>query len=166
MTVRGTATVETPKRASRLTDEQVREIVRLDLRQVSEAEIARRLNISRKSVRRALDRMRATLAIAHDLSVERAKSIATYLEVQRAAWQAVEDAQRRGRSPALLLAEVRLCQARIDAVMGLAPDPDAPLAQLHLFRQIVFTVIQREAPELAPRIARGLIDAGEEAGNA
>jgi orotate phosphoribosyltransferase-like protein len=152
-----------PQRAARVSDEVMAQIVQLAIRQVSHADIARRVGVNRKTVKRVVDRTRAALAINQDLAVERAEAIAVYREVQRTAWQAVEQALERGRSPAMSLAEVRLAQTRIDHLLGLAPTgPDDPLLLLAEFKAAVLTVIQAEAPELGPRIAQRLLEARSE----
>ncbi len=151
-----------PQRPSRIADGTIAEIVRLDLRQVPHAEIARRLQLNKRTVSRVLDRMRAALTITSDVASERARAIATYREIQRSAWEAADVAQRRGRSPAMLLAEVRQAQQRIDALLGLAPSgPDDPTTLLVQLRTIVVGLIQREAPELGPRLAQKLLTIGD-----
>jgi hypothetical protein len=133
---------------------------------VPATEIAKRAGVHRHTVRRVLKRTRAALAINEDLSADRAEAIAVYREVQRTAWEGVEQAQERGRSPAMLLAEVRQSQTRIDGLLGLPPaDPDDPAQLLHRFKATVVSLIQLEAPELAPKLARRLLAAeGEDGG--
>lgn len=118
-------------------------------------EIARRTGVNRHTVRRVLKRTRAALAITEDTAELRAEAIVVYREIQRTAWEGVERAMERGRSPAMLLAEVRMAQQRIDALLGLAPtSEDDPVQQ---FKAIVVGLIQAEAPELAPRLAQRLL---------
>jgi hypothetical protein len=149
-----------PARSPRISEEQQLEICRLSIRQVSGVEIARRVGVNRHTVRRVLERSRAALRINSDLAPERAEAIVTYREIQRAAWEAADAVQARGRSPAMLLAEVRLAQTRIDALLGLAPPgPDDPVQELVAFKAVVVNVIQTEAPELAPRLAKRLLTA-------
>jgi len=154
-----------PARAARIPDEKTAQILRLAIRQLPHTEIAQRTGVHRHTVRRVLKRTRAALAINEDLSADRAEAIAVYREVQRTAWEAVEKAQERGRSPAMLLAEVRQSQARIDGLLGLAPsDPDDPVQALQRFKATVVSLIQLEAPDLAPRLAQRLLVAQGENG--
>jgi hypothetical protein len=151
-----------PARAARIPDETTAQILRLAIRQVPATEIAKRAGVHRHTVRRVLKRTRAALAINEDLSADRAEAIAVYREVQRTAWEAVEKAQEKGRSPAALLGEVRQSQARIDGLLGLAPaDPDDPMLLLAQFKQKVITLIHEEAPELAPRLTQRLLDSAD-----
>lgn len=137
-----------PKQTARVSDQVQAEIVRLAIRQVSHAEIARRLDVHRQTVKRVLARTHAALAISHDFDQERAEAVAIYREVQRAAWDAVE----QGKLGAL--AEVRMAQQRIDALLGLPlAGPDDPQLQLQRFKADVLAAIQAEAPDLAPRLA-------------
>jgi DNA-binding CsgD family transcriptional regulator len=123
-----------PQRTARISDETQAEIVRLGIRQVSHAEIARRAGVHRHTVERVLKRTRSALRINEDTELERAAAIAVYREVQRTAWEAIES----GRSPALLLGEVRQAQQRIDTLLGLAPGgPDDPIALLGTFKATV-----------------------------
>jgi hypothetical protein len=60
----------------------------------------------------------------------------------------------------MLLSEIRQAQTRIDALLGLAPSsPDDPVAVLAQFKAVVTSLIQEEAPELAPRLAERLLSA-------
>ncbi len=141
-----------PKQTARVSDETQSLIVKLAIRQVSQAEIARRLNVHRQTVRRVLTRTHAALAIIHDFDQERAEAVAVYREVQRAAWEAVDT----GKLGAL--AEVRQCQTRIDALLGLPLDgAEDPQLQLQRFKADVLTAIRAEAPDVGPRIAQRLI---------
>jgi len=81
-------------------------ILRLAVRQLPHTEIATRIGVHRHTVRRVLKRTRAALSINADLSADRAEAIAVYREVQRTAWEAVEKAQARGRSPTMLLVDL------------------------------------------------------------
>jgi DNA-directed RNA polymerase sigma subunit (sigma70/sigma32) len=147
---------ELPQRSARIPDETQADIVRLAIRQVSQAEIARRLKIHRQTVRRVLKRTSAVLAIERDVEKDRAEAITVYREVQRAAWEAIE----AGKRAAELLAEVRQSQQRIDNLLGLAVTaPDDPALLLEQFKRTVVAVIQAEAPELAPRLAQRLLEA-------
>jgi transposase-like protein len=144
-----------PRRSARIPEETQAEIVRLAIRQVPQAEIARRVEVHRQTVRRVLKRTRAALAINQDLEQDRAEALAVYREVQRSAWEAIES----GRTPAMLLGEIRQAQQRIDNLLGLAPaDPDDPAMQLREFKSIVVGIIRREAPQLAPRLAERLLE--------
>jgi len=141
-----------PKQTARVSDEIQAEIVRLAIRQVPQVEIARRLNVHRQTVRRVLTRTYAAMSISHDFDQERAEAVAVYREVQRAAWEAVE----QGRTGAL--AEVRQAQTRIDSLLGLPlPGPEDPQMQLQRFKADVLAAIHAEAPEVAPRIAQRLL---------
>lgn len=146
-----------PKQTARVSDEVQAAIVRLAIRQVSHAEIARRLNVHRQTVKRVLVRTRAAMAISHDTDQERAEAVAVYREVQRAAWEAVD----KGRTGAL--AEVRQAQTRIDALLGLPLDgPEDPLIQLQRFKADVLAAIWAEAPDVGPRIAQRLLAMNQE----
>lgn len=153
-----------PARTARISDETTAEIVRLAIRQVPHSEIGRRTGVHRHTVRRVLTRTRAALVINEDLAQARAESVLVYQEIQRTAWQAVETALERGRSPAMLLAEVRQAQARIDGLLGLAPvGPEDAMVQHDRFKRIVIGLIRAETPELASVLAKRLIDASREA---
>jgi IS30 family transposase len=108
-----------PQRAARLTEAQQLQICRLALRQVPQVEIAQRIGCHRNTVRRVLIRTRAALAVNEDTTEARADAIATLREVQRTAWEDMETARARGRSTAMLLAEVRLAQQQINGLLGL-----------------------------------------------
>lgn len=151
-------------RAPRITPERQREILRFDLRGVPEVEIARRLNVHRSTVRRALERTRAVLAVSESLQVERARALAVLLEVQRTAWQAVEDATDHGRNPAALLREIRHAQTAINDLLGLATiESEEPEREdtVEAMRAAVVAVIQTHAPELAPRLIEALREEAE-----
>ena len=152
---------ELPARAARISDEIATEIVRLSVRGFSDSEIARRVGVHRRTVRRALDRTRAALSINTETEQDRAEALATYREIQRTAWAAVEAAEDLGQpAPARHLAEIRLTQARIDALLGLAPaGPDDPVMILAQFKATVVTLIRDEAPQLAPVLAQRLLEA-------
>jgi predicted DNA-binding protein YlxM (UPF0122 family) len=142
-----------PQRAARISDETQAEIVRLAIRQVSQSEIARRVDVHRQTVRRVLKRTRAALAITQDLEQDRAEALAVYRELQRVAWESID----AGRAPAQLLAEIRQTQQRIDSLLGLAPDgPDDPALLIQQFKTTIVQLVRAEAPELAPRLARRL----------
>lgn len=152
-----------PRRAARIPPETQVEIVRLAVHQLSQAEISRRTGANRKTVKRVLDRTRAALLVNADVRQERAEAIAVYREVQRFAWEAAEKAIERGRSPIASLAEVRQAQARIDALQGLTPaSPEDPELALERLKAIVVSVIRTDAPELAPRLAARLREAGHD----
>jgi Homeodomain-like domain len=139
-----------PKRAARVSQEQQTQVVRLALRQHSQAEIARTTGLNPRTVRRILARTRSALRINQETSQDRAEAIATYRLIQREAWQAID----AGRAPAELLGEVRLAQTRIDQLLGLAPaSVGDPLLLLSEFKEVVIRVVELEAPELAPRLA-------------
>jgi Homeodomain-like domain len=142
-----------PQRTARISDDTQAEIVRLGIRQVSHAEIARRAGVHRHTVERVLKRTRAALRINEDTERDRAEAVAVYREIQRTAWEAIES----GRSPAILLGEVRQAQQRIDNLLGLAPDvPDDPVALLNTFKSTVISLVLSEAPALAPKLAERL----------
>lgn len=150
-----------PLAAPRVTEEQTLRICRLALRQVAQTEIARRVGVHRNTVRRVLKRTRGALAATQDTAQDRAEAIAVLREVQRTAWEDMLAARARGRSTAMLLAEVRLAQQQINALLGLqAPaGPDDPALQLQQFKAILVGLIQQEAPQLAPRLAQKLLEA-------
>jgi DNA-directed RNA polymerase specialized sigma24 family protein len=50
-----------PKQTARVSDEVQAEIIRMAIRQVSHAEIARRLSVHRQTVKRVLTRTRAAM---------------------------------------------------------------------------------------------------------
>jgi hypothetical protein len=149
------------QRMPRVPEETQSEIVRLAIRQVSQAEIARRLCLHRQTVKRVLQRTAATIAVVQDTEQARGESLAVYREVQRCAWQAVENAMKSGRSPAMLLAEVRQAQQRIDALLGVAPagDEGDTWVMLAQFKATVVNTIRSEAPEAARVIAQRLLEA-------
>jgi len=141
-----------PKGTARVSDEVQAEIVRLAIRQVSHAEIARRLNIHRQTVKRVLVRTRAAMSISHNFDIERAEAVEVYRQIQAEAWRAVE----QGKLGAL--AEVRMSQQRIDALLGLPlAGPEDPQSQLQRFKSEVLAAIHAEAPDVGPRIAQRLI---------
>src|SRR5947209_10937844 len=126
------------QRASRVTDDTVAEIMRLAIRQVSQAEIARRVQVNRHTVRRVIKRTRGALTINRDLEQERAEAIIVYREIQRSAWESVENALKVGRSPAMALAEGRQSQQRIDTLTGIEPPKgEDPLTLLAQFKATV-----------------------------
>jgi hypothetical protein len=105
-----------------------------------------------------LDRARSTIAATRDTEQVRAEAVAVLREVQRTAWEDMKIARERGRSTAMLLAEVRLAQQQINGLLGLAAlDPDDPAMVLAQFKAVVSEVIKSEAPELAPKIAQRLL---------
>ena len=56
------------------------------------------------------------------------------------------------------LAEVRMSQQRIDALLGLPlAGPEDPLLELQRFKADVISAIHAEAPDVGPRIAQRLI---------
>jgi transposase-like protein len=141
-----------PKQTARISDEVQAEIVRLAIRQVPHVEIGRRLNIHRQTVKRVLTRTRAALAISHDTEQERGEAVEVYRQIQAEAWRAVE----QGKLGAL--AEVRMSQQRIDALLGLPlAGPEDPQLQLQRFKSEVVAAIRAEAPDVGPRIAQRLI---------
>lgn len=142
-----------PQRTARISDETQAEIVRLAIRQVPQGEIARRTDVHRHTVTRVLKRTRGALQINEDTGANRAEAIAVYREIQRTAWDTIE----QGRSPAMLLAEVRMAQQRIDALLGLAPIPDDPYLRFQELRAAILGVVVTEAPEVAQRIAQRLM---------
>jgi len=146
-----------PKQTARVSDEVQAEIVRLAIRQVSHAEIARRLEVHRQTVKRVLTRTHAALAISHDFDQERAEAVEVYRQIQAEAWRAVE----QGKLGAL--AEVRMAQQRIDVLLGLPlAGPEDPQVQLQRFKAGVVAAIHAEAPEVAPRIAQRLLAMNQE----
>jgi transposase len=94
-------------RAARVSDDQAAEIVLLGVRGKSQTEIARRVGVHRATVARVLRRTHAARQLVVSTDEERGRAVALYREVQRTAWEAVETATERGKSPAMLLAEVR-----------------------------------------------------------
>jgi hypothetical protein len=149
-----------PRRRLRIPDATAAEVVRLDLRSVPRAEISRRLGLHRNTVARVLERAKALRQVNHDTEAERARAVAVYLEVQRSAWESVENALKLGRSPAMALAEVRQAQHRIDSLLQLEPAKvDDPAAQLALFKTTVVQLILSHAPDLAPTLSQALTEA-------
>ena len=152
-----------PLRVPGVSEEKQLEICRLDLRNVSQVEIARRTGVHRNTVRRVLERTRASLAVTQDLGPERARSVAMYQEIIRTAWEAVETAKEKGRSLAALLAEIRLAQTRIDQILGLQmTGPDDPAEQLERLRAAFIEAIMTEAPDAAPRVAQRLLEVSKD----
>ncbi len=146
-----------PKQTARVSDEVQAEIVKLAIRQVPHAEIARRLEVHRQTVKRVLTRTHAAMSISHDFDQERAEAVAVYRQIQGEAWRGVE----QGKLGAL--AEVRMAQQRIDALLGLPlAGPEDPLIQLQRFKADVLTAIRAEAPDLAPRLAQRLLAMNQE----
>jgi hypothetical protein len=132
---------------------------------MSHRQIARLAKVHKTTVARVLRRTRAAIRLNEDTEQERVEAIAVYREVQRTAWEAAANAMKVGRSPAMLLAEVRLAQQRIDALLGLAPSgPDDPLILLATFKQVVTSTIHEQAPELAPAIAQRLLEVSNGSG--
>jgi hypothetical protein len=149
-----------PRRRLRIPDATAAEIVRLDLRSVPKVEIARRLEVNRNTVTRVLERAKALRRVNVDTEAERVRAVAVYQEVQRSAWESVENALELGRSPAMALAEVRQSQQRIDTLLQLEPAKvDDPAAQLALFKQTVVALIVTHAPDLAPMLSQALTEA-------
>lgn len=141
----------------RLDEAMAEEIVKLDMRGLSQVKIAEKTGVNRTTVQRVLARTRAALRITHDLSGELARALALYRSIQAEAWQAIEETRSRGRSPATLLAEVRLAQTRIDTLLGLAPAADDdPRLEFSRFRAAVTEALETESPHLAGRIAERL----------
>lgn len=152
-----------PKRAARITEEQQTQIVRLDIRGVSQSDIARLVKVNRTTVKRVLDRVGSARLIDADTRAERGRALAVYREIQATAWLAVAKATEHGRSPAMLLAEIRMAQQRIDDLLGLAPSQsDDPVLMLAAFKSTVTTLILEEAPELGPRLAQRLLEMRED----
>lgn len=156
--------VHFPPSRSRIDDETAGEIVRLEIRGRSQRDISRTLGVPRATVRRVIERTRAARELAMNTDAERLRAVALYRELQRTAWEAADSAMERGRSPAMLLAEVRQAQARIDALLGLELEAPEAMAAFIDFRALVLHAIQDEAPELAPalsqRLLSGLADIG------
>ena len=145
------------QRSARITDDQTAEIVRLAIRQLPYVEIAKRAGVHRNTVSRVLKRTRAALTINADLEIERSQAVALYREIQRTAWEGVEAVSEEGRVPVRLLAEIRQCQTRIDAFLGLAPaGPDDPTLVLAQLKQTIVHLVLTEAPQLAPVLAQRL----------
>jgi hypothetical protein len=152
-----------PNRAPRVSASQQLEICRLDIRGLAQTEIAESVGVHRHTVGRVLERTRAAIAIDTELAPERERALAVYREIQRLSFEAAEEARKRGRSPAMLYAEVRQAQARIDTLLGLAPaEPDDPFAVLAQFKAVVVNLIAAEAPDLAPVLAERLRAANDE----
>jgi hypothetical protein len=152
--------VSLAQRAPRITEGQHREIVRLAIRQLPQTEIAERVGVNRHTVRRVLNRVRSALAINEDLESARAEAVAVYRELQRSAWEKIEE----GRAPAGLLGEIRQAQSRIDTLLGLAPgSAEDERAELERFKSIVMATLAQEDPELSVRIGRRLLGGTEEA---
>lgn len=146
-----------PGRSARISDATQALIVRCAIRQMSHSQIASTAKVNRKTVARVLKRTRAALTINEATEQDRAEAVAVYREVQRTAWECIESAMNKGRSPAMLLAEVRLAQQRIDALLGLAPaGADDPVMLLAEFKSVVVRLIHDEAPHIAPVLARRL----------
>lgn len=153
-----------PNATARIPDHVAAEIVRrVDLYGVSQAEIARRLQVNRRTVSRVLERTRAARNVVRDLGAEYSRALAVYRDLQRRALEAAEDARARGKSPAPLLAEARQCQTRIDALLGLEPAESVdPQLQLAAFRDTVLVAIREIPPESAPAAAGRLLDMAKE----
>jgi hypothetical protein len=132
-------------------------IVRLDLEGMSQSGIAVQTGVNRTSVQRVLARTKATRRIIHDLAGELSRALDVYRNIQRTAWEAIRRLDEQGRNPATLLAEIRLAQSRIDALMALEPTTrDDPRMEAARFRSVVTELILSEAPELAPKLAAQL----------
>ena len=151
--------IEMPQRTARVSDDQATEIVRLDIRGMSQTEIAHRVGVHRATVSRVLRRTHAARQLVVNTEQERANARAVYAETQRVAWQGVEIAMERGRSPAGLLAEIRLCQNRIDQLQGLELRPASALEGFEEFKFMVLEAVRSQAPELGPLAARRLFSA-------
>ena len=140
------------QRPAKLSDEQVAEICRLDLRQVPEVLIARDLKLHRRTVARVLARMRAALSVSAALDEERGRALGVYRQVMREAWAATADSTQRGRGSAPYLSVVLAAQGRIDRVLGL----DVAVAgdDMAQFKKVVVEAIRAESPQLAGRLSQ------------
>ena len=151
--------IELPQRSARVSDDQATEIVRLDIRGKSQTEIAHQVGVHRATVSRVLRRTHAARQLVVNTEQERVHARAVYAETQRVAWQSVEIAMEHGRSPAGLLAEIRLCQTRIDQLQGLELRPASALDGFEEFKVLVFEAVRSQAPELGPAMAARLLAA-------
>jgi hypothetical protein len=131
-----------PAARARIDPETVAEIVRLDIHGLSHTAIARQVGVNRRTVGRALDRVKSAAGAMRPLEQELNAALNQYRELQRVAWQGIDKGMATtGKPPALLLQEVRLSQARIDDLLGLleALASEAPEARHRLaerFREI------------------------------
>jgi hypothetical protein len=148
-----------PERPPKVSDETIVAICRLELQQLPETEIAKRLHLNRRTVHRVLERTRATLAVTADLDAERSRAVSIYQLVQREAWEAIEDARARGRPIAAYLSSVLQSQARVDRLLGLeVPSQDDPMYMLAQFKTTVVDLIRGEAPDVAARLSQRLLE--------
>jgi len=140
------------QRPAKLSDEQVAEICRLDLKRVPEVLIARGLKVNRRTVARVLARMRAALSVSANLDEERGRALGVYRELQREAWAAAAEGRQRGRGSAPYLSVVLVAQGRIDRVLGL----DVAVAEddMAQFKKVVVEAIRAESPQLAGRLSQ------------
>lgn len=142
-----------PARTARIDDETAAKICRLDVHGLSQRVIARQAGVNPRTVARVLERVKAATAAAKPLEQELAAAIATYHELQRVAWAGIDTAmERTGKPPALLLAEVRLCQQRIDQLLGLEPiRPE--VIEIRQYQSVVLEALAHETPEARSRLA-------------
>jgi hypothetical protein len=134
----------------------------MHIRRVSANEIARTLKLHPRTVRRAIERHDAELAIERNVAEERGRALAVYAEVQRAAWVAFEESRQRGRSGIMALSEVRQAQQEMDKLLGIVAPADLagdPFLMLQQFQSLVISTVAKEAPELGPILSEKLLAA-------
>lgn len=153
-----TAEQKLPRRSPNVSDDVAATIIRLDLQELPKAEIARQLGVHRTTVDRVLGRTRSLMNVNRDLAADVDRAVSRYLDLIRLGYEAYHAARGAGRNAAPYLAEIRLCQTRLDTLLGLEPiPPDDPVLQLASFKRVVVDLIQSEAPQLAPRLAQRLL---------
>jgi Helix-turn-helix domain len=143
-----------PSRAPRLSIETVTEILRLDVHGQSQAAIAREAKVHPRTVKRVLERIKATAGAMRPIEEELARALRVYREVQRTAWEGIASSvQERGRVSAMLLAEIRLSQQRVDQLLGLEPvRPE--VIEIRQYQGVVLDVLAQETPEARLRLAQ------------
>jgi hypothetical protein len=149
------------QRPAKLTAEQISAICRRDLQQVPEVLIARELQLNRRTVARALARMRAALSVSASLDEERGRALGVYRELQREGWAAAAEARQRGRGSAPYLSVVLAAQGRIDRVLGL--DVGVANDEVAVFKRTVVDMIRSEAPAVAGTLAQKFLAAADDA---
>jgi hypothetical protein len=156
-------TPKTGARAPRIAPETYEEILRLDLHGKNQREISGETGTHPRTVKRTLERHYASLAVERNLEAERERAIAMHQEIQRTAWEAVEDMKGGSRSPGGLLDSIEKAQQRIEHLLCLGSASDDPMALLVEFKQIIVSLVLTEAPELAPKLAERLATRAAEA---
>lgn len=144
-----------PQRTANLSDEQIGEIIRLDIRGMSHLKISHHVGVTRTSVERAVERSKSMLKITQSMQGERDHALETYREVQRAAWETFEQITNPNKRAAILT-EIRQSQRSIDALLDLPlkkTDVDSQSRDIVAF---VASFVQDEVPELAPKLLAAL----------